>query len=131
MLTLIDRIKKSEGFRGDVYKCTEGFDTVGYGTRMPLSEDEAELLLMQRLNKKMRYLQEAKPIVHTLSETRQDVLNEMVYQMGVGGVLKFKKMWQALEDVDYDEAAVQMLDSRWARQTPNRSQRLAGEMKHG
>ena len=37
-------------------------------------------------------------------------------------------MWQALENFDYVQAAVEMLDSRWAKQTPNRAQELAKRM---
>ena len=39
----------------------------------------------------------------------------MVYQIGEGGVSKFKKMWEALNTEDYGEASFQMLDSLWAK----------------
>ncbi len=57
---------------------------------------------------------------------------EMVFQLGGNGVSKFPKMWQALQQdpPDYAEASVQMLDSRWAKQTPNRAQEMADHMKH-
>lgn len=37
-MSLIEEIKQEEGFSGTVYKCTEGFDTVGYGTKLPLTK---------------------------------------------------------------------------------------------
>ena len=49
--------------------------------------------------------------------------------MGVGGVSKFKKMWAALDSENYEEAGNQMLDSRWAKQTPHRCGKLSGKMK--
>ena len=49
--------------------------------------------------------------------------------MGVGGVGKFKKMWEALKNKDYGEASFQMMDSRWAKQTPNRAESLSKVMR--
>lgn len=59
----------------------------------------------------------------------QNILTEMVFQMGVTGVSQFKNMRKALEKSDYQKASVEMLDSRWAKQTPNRAKRLADRMK--
>ena len=42
--------------------------------------------------------------------------------------MKFKKMKAALERGDFEAAAAEMLDSRWARQTPNRADREALEI---
>jgi len=57
------------------------------------------------------------------------VLIEMVFQLGVGGVSKFKKMWSALQEQDYNKASIEMLDSRWAKQTPSRANSLASIMR--
>ena len=53
----------------------------------------------------------------------------MVFQLGTQGVRNFKKMILALEEKDYFEAHVQMLDSRWAKQTPARCTELSEIMK--
>ena len=53
----------------------------------------------------------------------------MVFQLGIGGVSKFKNMWKALEKEDYYTASQEMLDSRWARQTPKRAEDLSNIMK--
>ena len=53
----------------------------------------------------------------------------MVFQLGIGGVSKFKKMWEALEKGDYTEASFQMMDSRWAKQTPSRAESLSKIMR--
>ena len=52
----------------------------------------------------------------------------MAYQLGVNGVLKFKKMIEALRSKDYKEASKQGLDSLWAKQTPQRANRLMKRM---
>jgi len=55
----------------------------------------------------------------------KDVVYEMCYQMGVSGVSMFKKTLLYLENKEFRMASKEMLDSRWARQTPNRANRLS------
>ncbi len=129
MKTLIEKIRKSEGYVGTVYQDHLGIDTIGIGTRMPIDEDEAELLLTHRLNKKVFELIRAKPVIITLSEERKEVLYEMAYQLGVNGLLKFKMMWLAIENYDFVTASKEGLDSRWHRQTPRRAEELMRIMR--
>ena len=52
-MSLLGEIKKHEGFKSRVYKCTEGYDTIGYGFAikdLELDEDIAELILMRKLD---------------------------------------------------------------------------------
>lgn len=56
------------------------------------------------------------------------LVTEMVYQMGTTGTSKFVKTLQAIKDKDYAQAAIEMLDSKWAKQTPRRAARMAAEM---
>lgn len=125
---LIDDIKQEEGFKGTVYKCTEGFDTIGYGTRLPLSEKEAEMILEHRLNILKGNLSNSLYMLD-IDKKAWDILYNMVYQMGVKGVLNFKNMIKALENKDYKKAGDEMLDSKWAKQTPARVNRLSKAMK--
>lgn len=126
-MSLIEDIKQEEGFKGTVYKCTEGFDTIGYGTRLPLSKEESELILEYRLkiikSQLTGYLYNL-----DIKQEARDILFNMAYQLGVGGVLNFKKMIKALEKQDYKTAAKEGLDSLWAKQTPNRAKRLMDRM---
>ena len=125
---LIDDIKQEEGFKGTVYKCTEGFDTIGYGTRLPLSEKEAEMILEHRLNILKGNLLSSLYMLD-IDKKAWDILYNMVYQMGVKGVLNVKNMIKALEAKDYKRAGDEMLDSKWAKQTPARANRLSKAMK--
>ena len=59
----------------------------------------------------------------------KQVIIEMVFQLGIGGVGKFKKMWSALDSEDYGEASFQMMDSRWAVQVGPRANRLRDRVK--
>ena len=79
--------------------------------------------------KKIDHLLSEKPIVLTLTQSRQEVLFNMAYQLGVNGLLKFKNMWSAIEARDYNKAADEMLDSRWYTQTPNRAKKLSDIMR--
>ena len=66
-----------------------------------------------------------------LNEARYTVILSMAFQMGGRGLRKFKKFLAAVEEGDWDTAAEEMLDSRWAKQTPKRCQELSAWMRHG
>jgi lysozyme len=129
-MTLIESVREEEGFSGIPYTCTEGFETIGYGTKLPLTEDEAEYILRSRLNTTIDALnREASDIIYKLDPKKKDILYEMAYQIGVYGLMKFKLMWEALSNLDYNNAADEMKDSKWHTQTPNRANRLIERMK--
>ena len=130
MMDVIEMIKEHEGFRSFQYIDIRGFSTIGYGTKLPLTKEEAEILLKHRLNKKIRELIQKEPFYLKLPKKAQAVIADMAYQLGVGGVLGFKKMWEALKKRDYKKAADEMLDSVWAKQTPNRAKELANIIRN-
>ena len=68
-------------------------------------------------------------IYENLSQVRRDVIDDMCYQLGVSGVCRFNKMWKCLKVGDYAGAAVEMKDSSWQTQTPNRCERLSEMME--
>ena len=74
---------------------------------------------------------EAHPCVVELDEIRQRVIIDMAFNMGVPRLNKFKKMWKAIEEENYEESKIQMLDSRWANQVGNRAVRLSNAMETG
>ena len=60
-----------------------------------------------------------------LPEIIQDCVMNMSYQMGTSGVGKFKNMIKHFKAKNWKEASKEMLNSIWARQTPNRAKELA------
>ena len=133
MSKLIEQLKRHEGLRLKPYKCTMGYDTIGYGRNLEtngISKEEAETMLVNDMVSVMGQLS-ARGLLQDHTKPRQDVLVNMAFQMGVSGLLKFKNMIAALDDRNYSEAAKQMLDSRWAKQTPNRANELAEQMRTG
>jgi lysozyme len=130
-MSLIEDIKIEEGFRGDPYKDHLGYLTIGYGTKLPLTKEEAELLLKHRLEKMQKELNRRIEEVYgkvSMPAKAWELLYHMAYQMGVSGVMNFKKMLGALVNRNYKLASQEALDSRWAMQTPERAMRIANEM---
>jgi GH24 family phage-related lysozyme (muramidase) len=131
---LKDRIKKHEGYRVDVYKCSEGFDTGGYGHKIIPGEDipTTEEGWNKLFEKDFQTACEGADRVLgdcDIDTTAKEVVIEMVYQMGEGGVSKFKGMLSALKEGNYTDASDEMIDSLWYRQTPNRASELALTMR--
>jgi len=127
-MALLERIKHHEGFRSRVYKCTEGYDTIGYGFAikdLEIDEDIAEMILQRKLDSLIERIEINLPFVKDLPEAAKDVVVEMCYQMGLTGFMKFKKTIAFLRLGKFNEASVEMCDSKWYRQTPNRARKLA------
>ena len=133
-------IEIEEGFRAHPYLCSEGFVTIGYGTKLHdkkgqnpndfslvVSEDAAFALLKDKVSYIKTRLMSGRHsrTYQGLSQNRKDILVSMAYQLGTSGLYNFKKMWAALAEQDYDTASVEMMDSRWAKQTPERARRHA------
>ena len=132
MKDIIEQLKIHEGYKPTVYKCTAGVDTIGIGFAIKdlhLSEEVCELILTEKLEvleerfeKKFDCFQES-PV-----EVRNVMLN-MAYQLGFAGFCKFKKTIAYLEEAEWEKASEEMLDSRWAKQTPNRAKELSEIIK--
>ena len=132
-MSLLDNIKESEGFRNRVYKCTAGFDTIGYGFAikdLTMDEDIATMILERKVAELKLRVHNKFPFITDLPESVQDVVIEMCYQMGVSGFSKFKQTIQFLRLQEFENAALEMLDSRWAKQTPNRAKKLSDIVKY-
>ena len=131
-MSLLDEIKKHEGYKKSVYKCTEGYDTIGYGFAikdLELTEDVCDIILQQKLDKLNKILNERFCWYPLSPLAIQNVVINMCYQLGVSGFSKFKKTIYYLETEQYEEASSEMLDSLWAKQTPNRAKELSEIVK--
>lgn len=137
MKTTAELIKEHEGFRHYVYKCTEGKSTIGYGRNIDcaggrgISKEEAEMLLRNDIIQIRQKLGDALFFFAALDHVRQTVLVSMMYNMGFRGIISFKKMIIAIIDQNYDLAADEMLDSKWAKQVPGRAKALSELMRVG
>jgi lysozyme len=128
----LQQIKIDEGFSGKLYRCTEDKLTIGYGRNLednPLSEEEASFLLEYELKHKIIPQAVRLPYYSKLSPTRRAVIINMIYNLGIKGFKRFKRMNKALEVEDYAEASREMLASKWHSQVGKRAERLARQMR--
>lgn len=128
MTDLEREVASDEGFMPIPYRCTSGKLSIGYGTNIQdgITKEEALLLMRHRLGKVVAALESRLPFWSKLTDERRRVLANMGYQLGILGLMRFKRMLAALERGDYEAAAREMLDSKWARQdSPGRAQELA------
>jgi len=136
---LMERIKLHEGFVPKVYKDSLGFKTIGYGhlcksdeiweEGKEYSKEHLGLIFKTDFNNALSHANSLTSELD-LHQKAKEVIIEMIFQLGIGGVMKFKMMWKALKEKDYTEASEQMLDSLWAKQTPNRAQSLSDVMRN-
>jgi lysozyme len=134
----IERLRQSlilhEGLELKPYKCAGGALTIGIGRNLDsvgISSDEAMMLLDNDLDRCIDELGRRLPSWRLHDEVRQNVLIEMVFNLGMPRFLTFRRMIQALKRYDYSSAANEMLDSRWSRQVGQRSRTLAQMMRTG
>jgi lysozyme len=137
---LLASVKKHEGYRNKVYLDTLGKRTVGVGHLCveDFWEDDKEYeekflmtILEHDLSDAIKGANDllAENGCMDMNEKAHELIIEMVFQLGKTGVSKFRNMWKALSALDYSTAAEQMLDSRWAKQTPNRANGMADIMR--
>ena len=124
MSELVDRILEHEGFREKPYRDSLGIWTIGHGLTW-LSEEESAHIVRGRVRSLLDKLIEAHAWLAFHPPVVTEVLTEMCFQMGWAGCHKFKNMWAALRNGEFADAADEMLDSKWAAQTPGRAEELS------
>lgn len=127
-----ERTKRLEGLSLMPYKCSEGKDTIGYGHLISngITLDVAEALLDEDL-KTALMAAEKQEWFSNLNEPRQAVIIDMVFNIGITRLYGFKKMRAAIEAGDYEVAATEIMDSKYARQVPARAAQNAKIMRTG
>lgn len=131
---LIDLIIYHEGLELKPYRCTAGHLTIGIGRNLDdrgITEDEARFLCQNDVDIVEQELTRKFPFIVGLDDVRIRVLLDMAFNLGVPRLSAFSNMWAALEEGDYKQAAVEMLDSRWARQVGRRATNLSQMMETG
>lgn len=120
-------LRRDEGVRLKPYYCTAGKLSIGAGRNLDdagITEAEAVILLENDIAKVKLRLDQSVPFWRTLPEPAARGLCNMCYQLGIGGLLKFKQTLALLEIGDYNSAADEALNSLWAKQCPERAMRV-------
>lgn len=142
ILKLTSQLKRHEGAekkrgRHVVYVDTVGKMTVGYGRNLNdrgLSDAEADFLLGNDIQDCWLYMRKDPEFSwftkeENLSGPRLEVLMNMYFNLGPGGLRDFKNTLAAIKDCDYGLVAKEMLNSKWAKQVGYRAKELAKQME--
>ncbi len=151
----LDKLIHHEGMVLTVYEDSLGIETIGIGRNLKdrgitkeeldymdipsmdvvyehgITEADARYLAMNDIRIVENELCRVHPCVEELDSVRQLILMDMAYNMGVPRLCKFKNMWGAIYDGNYEIASIEMLDSRWAKQVGSRAVKLSDAMRAG
>ena len=128
----IDRIIKDEGLRLKPYRDSVGKLTIGIGRNLDdvgISEQEARFMLENDIGNVYVALDRQLSWWRKLDGVRQGVLVNMCFNLGINGLLGFKKTLAAIQFGDYESAANGMLQSKWATQVGPRAVRISDMIK--
>ncbi len=117
-------IKRNEGLRLKPYQCKAGKLTIGYGRNLEakgISIKEAEYLFKNDLKIVAKQVANRIEFYRKLSYKRKMVLVDMAFNMGIEGLLGFKKMLAALKRGDFLEAGKEVMRSKYAEQVKTRA----------
>ena len=131
---MTEEIKADEGVVNEVYLDHLGLPTVGVGHLIREHDPEYGLDVGTQVDsERVHELFEADlytcvaetkllyPQFEELPAEAQKILCNMMFNMGRPRLSRFHKMKKAVDSSNWIEAANQMLDSKWARQVPNKS----------
>ena len=126
-------IARHEGLKLKPYQCTADKLTIGYGRNLDdngISMDEAKIMLANDVQTSYEQLR-GFMWFEGVNEYRKMVLVDMCFNLGLPRLQGFKNMLSAVMQGNYDKAAAEMLDSKWANQVGQRALTLSRIMKNG
>lgn len=146
----IERLSLDEGERFTMYKDSEGIPTIGVGFNLKIPSNQRlfkkivgfsakealegrEITKLQSRQLLQKSLEIAsadaegvfRPVWEKLNDEQRDALTNFLFNLGKTRALGFKRAVKALNAGDGEEAAKEMLDSKWARQVGKRANRIA------
>ena len=128
----------NEGLSLKPYHCTAGALSIAVGRNLDsrgVSEDEAMFMLENDIEVCVEELDRLCPWWTRLSENRQSVMIDLMFNLGASRLAKFVLFLRGIETADnaevYAAAAEEFMDSQYAKQLPNRSKRNYELIKKG
>lgn len=133
---LREMLKRHEGVRNAVYVCSEGYETIGVGRNISesglgLSDDEVNYLLDNDIERVKTELSDEYFWFGALSEARQDAMIDISFNLGQTRLRGFKNALAAMEVEDFEEAADEFMNSRWAEQVKSRAPEVTEMIRTG
>ena len=136
MSKLVEMIKRHEGVKSKVYKCSQGFETIGVGRNISesglgLSDDEIEYLLANDIARVKDELADTYFWFNGINEARQDAMIDISFNLGQTRLRGFIKAIEAMSREQFDIAADEFMDSRWSQQVGNRAVEVTEMIRTG
>ena len=133
---LLDMLKRHEGVKSHVYRCSAGYETIGVGRNisksgMGLSDDEVDYLLENDIARVIKELSSEYPWFNTLDDVRKDAMIDISFNLGATRLRGFKRALAAMEVADYKTATKEFLDSKWSRDVKGRATELCYMIEMG
>lgn len=120
-------LKQDEGFSQTVY-LLDGVRHIGYGFNLDavgLYKEEADFILDNRVQKAESELRQFFPSYEKYSNARKLVLINLCYNLGLHGLMGFRRFIEACGKGEWENAAKELIDSKAHCQNPSRMERLA------
>ena len=137
MQRLLETLKRHEGVRYYVYRDHLGYETIGVGrcinraVGLGLSPDEVEYLLINDVQRCIEELDGAFDWCKDLDEVRREAMINLCFNLGLTKLRKFVNALEAMKQRNYNKAATEFLNSKWANQVGERSREVAQMIRTG
>ena len=139
---LQEQLAEDEGCKYEIYLDHLGYKTFGVGHLVRATDPENDMDLSTEVSKErvdecfkadIAITIEDCNVLYTnfndIPEEAQLILANMMFNLGRPRLSKFLNLKVAVDDEDWMEASTEMMDSKWARQVPNRAERLCKRME--
>ena len=136
-------LTEDEGCEYEIYLDHLGYKTFGIGHLCKATDPENDLVVGDPVSKGRVdecFVNDIEKVIedctilyddfYVLPEEAQLIIANMMFNLGRPRLSQFKKMYEAVMDANWIEAGIQMEDSKWARQVPNRAERLCERMRN-
>jgi len=136
MEKLREMLKRHEGVKSKAYKCPAGYWTIGVGRNIDsdgglgLSDEEVDFLLDNDIIRCIKELQ-VFPWFNSLNEARQHAIIDICFNLGLPRLMLFQKANLAMSASNFDLAADEYYDSKWAKQVGNRAIEICEMIRTG
>ena len=131
---LSSQLSTDEGRKSMIYTDTVGKVSGGVGRNLTdngFSQDEIDLMLSNDIAKATSTARSLVPGFDQIDDVRQEVIANMAFNLGYTRLSGFKMFLAAVNSSSWDDAATQMLSSKWASQVGARATRLSFAMRTG
>lgn len=131
---LYRELRRDEGDSLVLYRCKSGKQTIGVGRNVEdrgVSKEESDFMLRNDVDIVLHEIKRVLPQFDAYTEIRKRALANMFFALGMTKFLGFKKMIAAIKDGRRDDAADELLDSRWVREVGQRAVRLSIMVHNG